>query len=76
MDGNILESRVNEVVNLYLNLPKFALANLKKLMNVSHSNKLDEHLSFELTLALLSTLSNDFSKGVRAAISGDKPEFD
>jgi 2-(1,2-epoxy-1,2-dihydrophenyl)acetyl-CoA isomerase len=76
VDGNILESRVNEVVNLYLNLPKFALANLKKLMNVSHSNKLDEHLSFELTLALLSTLSNDFLKGVRAAISGDKPEFD
>ncbi|RLI77733.1 2-(1,2-epoxy-1,2-dihydrophenyl)acetyl-CoA isomerase [Archaeoglobales archaeon] len=76
VDDEMLEERVAEVINLYLNRPRTAIANLKKLLNASHSNSLDEHLSFELTLAMLSTLSKDFAEGVRAGLEKREPVFD
>ena len=75
VDDERLEERVEEVVRLYLNRPRIALGNLKKLLNVTHSNSLDEHLSFELNLAMLSTLSKDFAEGVRAGLEGKAPKF-
>jgi 2-(1,2-epoxy-1,2-dihydrophenyl)acetyl-CoA isomerase len=75
VDDAMLERRVEEVIELLLNRPRTAIANLKKLLNVSHSNKLDEHLGFELSLALLSTLSTDFAEGVKAVLEKREPEF-
>ena len=75
VDDEKLEERVEEVVQLYLNRPRMALANLKKLLNATHSNSLDEHLSYELNLAMLSTLSKDFVEGVKANLERRMPKF-
>jgi 2-(1,2-epoxy-1,2-dihydrophenyl)acetyl-CoA isomerase len=71
-----LEERVEEVVEIYLKRPRMAIANLKKLLNVTHSNKLAEHLSYELTLAMLTTTTKDFLEGVTASFQKREPEFD
>jgi 2-(1,2-epoxy-1,2-dihydrophenyl)acetyl-CoA isomerase len=76
VDDEMLEERVEEVVKLYLNRPRTALSNLKKLLNASHSNSLDEQLSFELCLAMLSTLSKDFVEGVKAGLEKRIPRFE
>ncbi len=76
VDDDVLEKRVAEVVDLYLNRPRIAIANLKRLLNASHSNRLDEHLSFELNLAMLTTLSKDFAEGVMAGIEKREPKFE
>jgi len=76
VEDEVLGERVEEIVQLYLNRPRLALANLKKLLNASHSNALNEHLSFELSLAMLSSLSKDFVEGVRAGLERRQPRFE
>jgi 2-(1,2-epoxy-1,2-dihydrophenyl)acetyl-CoA isomerase len=76
VDDEKLQERVEEVIQLYLNRPRIALGNLKRLLNTTHSNSLDEHFSFELNLAMLSALSKDFVEGVRASIEKRKPDFE
>lgn len=71
-----LEERVREVVELYLNRPKVAIANLKRLLNVTHSNKMDEHLAFELNLATMATFTKDFAEGVMAKLEKREAKFD
>ncbi len=70
-----LEERVGEVVEIYLNRPRMAIANLKRLLNVTHSNKLDEHLAFELNLAMMTTTTEDFAEGVKAMLEKREPRF-
>lgn len=71
-----LEERVKEVVEIYLNRPRVAIANLKKLLNVTHSNKIDEHLAYELNLATMATLTRDFIEGVTAMLEKREAKFD
>ena len=73
---DMLEKRVQEVVKMFVERPRVAIANLKKLLNVTHKNSLDEHLGFELSLAMLSTLSNDFAEGVSAMLQKREPKFE
>ncbi|MEM1578721.1 MAG: enoyl-CoA hydratase/isomerase family protein [Archaeoglobaceae archaeon] len=70
-----LEERVMEVAKLYLNRPLLAIANLKKLLNATHSNKLEEHLAYELTLATMTTLTKEFAEGVSAMLEKREPRF-
>ncbi len=70
-----LESRVEGVVNTLLNRPRVAIAHLKKLLNVTYSNGLDEHLGYELTLAMKSAISEDFIEGVTAMLEKREPKF-
>ncbi len=71
-----LEERVKEVAEMYSRKPRTAIANLKRLLNATHSNKLDEHLALELNLASLSTLSRDFAEGVAAMLEKREASFD
>jgi 2-(1,2-epoxy-1,2-dihydrophenyl)acetyl-CoA isomerase len=71
-----LEERVREVVEIYLNRPRVAIANLKKLLNVTHSNKIDEHLAYELNLAMMATLTKDFIEGVTAMLEKREAKFE
>lgn len=70
-----LKDRVMEVAKLYLNRPPLAIANLKKLLNATHSNKLEEHLAYELTLATMTTLTKEFVEGVSAMLEKREPRF-
>ncbi len=71
-----LDRRVEEVVEMYLNRPRKALEYLKKLMNVTFSNTLEEHLSLEMNLAMISAMSKDFVEGVSAMLEKREPRFD
>ncbi len=71
-----LESRVNEVAELYVNRPRLAIANLKKLLNATHSNRLEEHMGLELDLAMMTAMSKDFAEGVAAMLQKREPKFD
>jgi 2-(1,2-epoxy-1,2-dihydrophenyl)acetyl-CoA isomerase len=73
---DMLEKRVQDVVNIFVRRPRVAIANLKKLLNATHKNSLDEHLGFELSLAMLSTLSKDFIEGVSAMLQKREPKFE
>ena len=55
--------------------PTEALGRIKLLINSSHKNLLDEHLSQETALIAETTRSEDFKEGVRAFLEKRKPNF-
>ena len=72
---NRLEERVREVVRILVSRPRVAIANLKKLLNSTHSNRIDEHLGLELNLAMISAMTRDFLEGVSAMLKKREPKF-
>ncbi len=71
-----LEDRVKEVVEFYLNRPRTVIGYLKKLLDVTYSNTLDEHMGLEFSLALSSALSKDFIEGLTATVQKRQPKFE
>ncbi|MBO8180001.1 MAG: enoyl-CoA hydratase/isomerase family protein [Archaeoglobus sp.] len=71
-----LRERVKEVVEIYLNRPREAIANLKRLLNITHSNKIDEQLALELNFVSMATLTKDFIEGVTAMLEKREARFD
>ena len=63
-----LEDRTEEVAKLYAEIPNKVVHHIKQLLNVSLSNKLDEHLLLEEELILDTAKSKDFVEKLEEVI--------
>ena len=70
-----LRARVEEVAELYLKMPGNVIESIKKLLNVSYSNSIDEHLKLETELVMKSVNAENFREGLRAFMEKREPEF-
>ena len=70
-----LKERVDEVARTYLKMPGKVIASIKQLLNVSHSNTLEEQLRLEMEHVMESAKTEDFREGIRAFIEKREPKF-
>jgi len=55
--------------------PTYALGLIKRLLNATGGNSLDQQLEMEAELQALASKSDDFAEGVRAFLEKRKPSF-
>ena len=75
VDGEMLDSSVEELAGNFETMPPVAVGMAKMLLNESISNDLRSHLSLESITAARSAGTDDFAEGVEAFVEKRKPEF-
>ena len=71
----IFEEEVLKMATTLANMPTKALGLIKKLMNQSITNNLEQQLQLESDLQIEASSTNDYSEGVSAFVEKRKPVF-
>lgn len=71
----VFEEEVLKLARKLSEMPTKALEYTKRLLNISHTNTLENQLSAECDYQVKSTLTHDFNEGVSAFLQKRKPEF-
>ena len=73
--ADIFEDEVLKMVTTLANMPTKALGLIKKLMNQSITNNLEQQLQLESDLQIEASDTNDYKEGVTAFVEKRKPVF-
>ncbi len=73
--ADIFEDEVLKMANTLANMPTKALGLIKKLMNQSITNNLEQQLQLESDLQIQASDTNDYKEGVTAFVEKRKPIF-
>ena len=69
------DDEVLKIATTLANMPTKALGLIKKLMNQSVTNNLDQQLQLESDLQIEASSTNDYNEGVTAFVEKRKPVF-
>ena len=72
---SVFEEEVLNLAKQLANMPTLALGLIKRLLNQSMNNNLEQQLALECELQIEAASSNDYKEGISAFVEKRKPEF-